>query len=727
MSTLRQMIIGQTLRVPRVDSSGGDGSIVARQMDAVLAGVGFTAAQDLLSHVSGQEPGAAMDLAVEIIGAVREQVGDAVEHNVYFKDFPHNVPDTMDFWVSCLRDLVIPDDATDTPVSDDDLIAALEAGVINLLQLPNYGRYQHTYAELVASRDEFIASAKDRVTVLRLGDSLDDEIGALYRTLAGSPTPLGEARLELLAELAPHCLALSDTVEMPGRENRAVVNAARMAAGLPLIAVDSVADVLRVACRISGGDVTLVTSTRFRSLRRPERRALLAALDQVVAGNEGKLGDVSRHAGPFKRLGELLHPHEHPRFPHAAEVFAVARGQRTVRSLAGRAELAFAEGDRAAAARILAVAPGMFVRSLDRLLRLADSAEEIDAVVGTTESVLPSVSGRVLCSVREHLVNRAGPDPARVFANRSRRAWATEDKRAPLPADVIERATTLIDAELAGRLPAYDRLVVDPAVLDVALPLSGKASEDGFAVLPRGSRTRVDGEVLRFFTYWRQELERTDYDLSVLMLDDEFRSVGHVSWTNTQHGGVTYSGDLTAAPDGATEFIDVTLDTVEAAYVVPQVNIYAGEGFHEVAESMFGWMTREHAQQGMPFDARTVRARSEMRGSGRVALPILFGRDADGWYATWMHLYLAGWPNFNAVESNRASTTHLVHGVAERTYLTIGYLVDLLRAKAGSVTRWEPGIELAEPVTFIGMSEPDGLPDGSTTITLDRLNQLIPR
>jgi hypothetical protein len=735
---LNKVIIKRTLRVPRSAAPAGDGAAVARQMDAVLAGVGFTAARDLLEHVSGLEQGAALDLAVQVIGAVRELVGDHVAHNAYFIDFPQGVPDTVEFWVRCLRELVTPGASmVGVAPTDAELMATLGSGFLGLLDLPTYGRYQHTYAELVAAHDELITSVKDRVTVLHLGGTLAEEIAALYRTLASSPTPLGEADLALLADLAPLCLRGEQPDVIPSRENRAVINTARLAVELPLVAVDSVLDVLRVACQASGGDVRLAVPTRFRSFTRPERRVLLAALNRVIAGNEGKLGDVSRYTGPFKRLGELLHPHEYPQFPHAGEVFAVARGERIVRSLAGRAELAFAAGDTRRAAQMLTAAPGMLARSLDRLLRHAEDGAEVDGVLTALGSVIGSVSGRVLCSVREHLANRATPDAARVFTTRSRRAWVTADTRRPLPDAVIEQASALIDTELASRLPVYDRLVVDPAVLDVALPLSGTASEAGFAVLPRGSRTRVTtgteegNDVLCFFTYWRQAARRTDFDLSMLLLDENFGYAGHVSWTRYHDGGPdgpVYSGDITDAPDGATEFIDVPLRGVNAAYVVPQVHVYSGEGFDEVAESMFGWMTRDRDQKGLPFEARTVRARSDMRGSGRVALPVLFGRDADGgWSATWLHLYLAGAPMFNRVEVNRLSTSLLARTVAGREYLTVGYLVDLLRGKAGSVTEWEPDRPLAEPMTFLGLHRPDGLPEGSTVITLQDLNQLIPR
>ncbi|WNV86119.1 hypothetical protein [Umezawaea sp. Da 62-37] len=711
---LDHVIIRKTLRVPRAEAPAGDGAPVARQMDAVLLGVGFKATRELLEHVSGLEPGAAVDLAVRVIGAVRGLVGDNVRHNAYFVDFPEGVPDTLEFWVDCLRGLV--GGHTGAPPA-----------VVNLLDLPSYGRYQHTYADLLAAHAELIASAKDRVTVLHLGGTLADETSALYLRLAGSPTPLGESDLELLADLAHRCLDGAQPAAVPVRENRAVVNAARLAEGRELVAVDTVTDVLRLACHLSGGDATLATPTRFRSFARRERRVLLGALDGVVDGAAAKLGDVSRHARAWKRLGEGLHPHEYPKFPHAAEVFAVARGERTAHSLAGRAEEAFHAGDVVRAAEILTAAPGMLVRSLDRLLRRAADPSEVDAVLAALASVVGSVSGRVLCSVREHLDNRSTGAPARVFTTRGRRAWVTTDTRDPLPPDVIERTAAFIDAELTTRLPTYDHLVVDPAVLDIALPLSGKASEDGFAVLPRGSRSRLDpdaGEVLRFFTYWRETASRTDFDLSALMLDDNFDYAGHVAWTNLGHDGAVHSGDITESADGATEFIDIPLATIDAHCLIPQVNIYAGESFDDVAESMFGWMTRTPAQAGAPFEPRTVRTRSDLRGTGRVALPIAFTRATDGtWSATWLHLYLPGNPAFNQVEGNLTSTGLLAKAILDRRYLTVSHLITLLRTKTPTITTWTPDLELTQPVTFLGLHHPDDLPPGSTTLTP---TQLIP-
>ncbi|HEX8346796.1 MAG TPA: hypothetical protein VF657_18950 [Actinoplanes sp.] len=713
-------IIQRTLRVPASTGVAGNGAPVARQLDVALLDAGFSASRALLEHIGALAPAPAMDLAATVVSAVRELVGDHVRHNAYFIGFPDDVPDTVEFWIERLRVAVLTGGGTAT---DEHLRAAILSGTVNLLDLPGYGTYQHTYDELLAAHDELIAAAGDRVTLLRLGDTAEVEAQRLYLALAGSPTPHGEADLAILSELAAVCLDGEQPAEIPVRENRAVLNGIRLVLGRPLVAVDTPTDVLRLACQVSGGDVSLATPTRFRAFPRRERRTLLAALDGVVAASPAKLGDVARHAERWKRLGERLHPHEYAQWPHAQDLFAVARGERRVRSLAGRAEEAFRAGAVASAASVLSAAPGMLLRSADRLLRQASPADRATVVDAVTRA-LGSASGRVLCSLREHLGNRHTPASARMYANRSRHAWIGPDLRPPLPAELVAELSSLLDAEISTRLLRWERpLLVDPEVLDVALPLSGKATEGGFRVLPRGSRAPVSGDLLRFFTYWRQTSRRTDYDLSVLLLDDDFHTAGQVSWTNYRHGGAVHSGDITDAPDGATEFIDVPLK-LKGRYVVPQVNIYSGESFDAVAESMFGYQTRTRDQRGAPFDARTVRARSQLRGPGRVALPIVFGPGEHGWQAVWLHLYLSGTPSFNRVENNTFTTADRVRALMQRRYLTISYLVGLWRARTEVIT-WDGRLP-GEPVTFLGLEAPEGLPEGSQAYTLDRLGELIP-
>lgn len=721
---LEQLIVRRTLRLPFPTGPSGDGSVAARQFDAALMSVGFKLSAQLLERLSGLSEGTVVDTAVRTLGTVRETVGDHVRHNVYFVDFPANVPDTFDFWMRCVTEALADDTAREST------LARLRTGVLDLLALPSYGTYRHTYAEMLAAHDELVAAAGDRVTVLHLGGALDDEVTTLYLALAGSSTPLGDEGLTDLETLAGACVAGPQPEAIPVRENRAVVNRARLRAGADLL-LDTVTDVLRLACALSDGDVTLREPTRFRALPRPVRRALLAGLDAVVEASPAKSADVHAHREAFKRLGERLHPHEYPRWPHAAEVFAVARGEKRARSFDSRVEELLGAGDVTGAVALLRSAPGRLLRALDRLLRTAGTEEERDAVAAAAEEVVPRVSGRVVLAVREHLHNRAGekggPGERRVFVNRHGRARVAPDGRAPLPAPACRRLISAFDAEVGRRLPEPGHLLIDPAVLDVALPLSGRATTAGLGVLPRGSVSAVEGGLLRFFVYWKQTGRSTDYDLSALVLDSGYRTVTWLSYTALRDVEGTHSGDITDAPDGASEFIDLRLDAVRGDFIVPQVNIYSGEGFEEVEESFFGFMLREAEQRGRPFEPRTVRMKSDLRGPGRVALPLVFVRGGDGrWHAKWLHLYLKGHPSANRVEGNRVSVAALLRGIVDREHLTVRHLTGLLAGRATAVTSWDGEKVPDGPVTCIGLERPEGLHPDSRVLTPENLRDLIP-
>ncbi|MET9734842.1 hypothetical protein ABZZ79_30645 [Streptomyces sp. NPDC006458] len=719
---LASVVVRHTHRVPvpPPSGSGRQGEFAARQLDATLMTVGFKLSAELLERLAELPEETVAETGRWTLRTVGEMVGDHVRHNVYFRDFPANVPDTFDFWMSCVAD------ALADPAARAGTLDQLREGVVDLLTLPAYGTYHHAYEEMLAAHEELIDAAGDRITVLHLGDALESEAGALYLALAGSVTPLGEERLADLRVLAGVCADGPQPAEIPVRENRAVVNRARLEVGCPPL-LDTVTDVLRLACALSDGDVTLREPTRFRALSRPVRRALLGGLDAVVAASPAKLTDVPAYGEQWKRLGERLHPHEYPKWPHAAAVFEVARGERRVRSLDSRVEELLEGGQVAEAAELLTSAPGRLYRGLDRLLRSARDQEQRDAVVAAALRTVGQVSGRVVLSVREHLHNRAAKsDRRRVFVNRAGGGWVADDTRAPVPEREREALIAALDAETARRLPDPGHLLIDPGMLDVALPLSGRAAPSGLGVLPRGSLSRVEGELLRFFVYWKERRRTTDYDLSAVMLDAEYEPMAWLSWTSLTEVEGEHSGDITEAPDGASEFIDLRLGAVRGTYLVPEVDIYSGESFDEVGESFFGFMLREAEQRGRPFEPRTVRLKSELRGPGRVALPVAFVRGADGWQAKWLHVYLKGDPARNTVEGNRLTVGALLRAVMEHESLTIRHLVGLLADRADSVTLWD-GTTLPEgPVTFLGLARPEGLHPHSRVLTPENLRDAIP-
>lgn len=694
-------IIAKTQRVPVTSGPTGKSEHVARQLDVALMSAGFKLSKDLLEHLSSQHPVVATDLAKTILGAVKELVGDHVQHNVYFLNFPQGVPDTFTFWWT-------------------------EIVRVFLTGNTRYGRYQHSYQEMIALHDEFISSVNDRITVLHLGKTLPEEALDLYHSLATSPIPLNEADRVLVKTLAEVCLTDPQPASIPVRETKAIINSVRIQHHQS-IEVDTLTDILRLACALSDGDVTLQEATKFQSFGRGMRRTLLDALNTIIAHSPDQLADVHQYRERWKRLAERLHPREYTQYPYANEVFAVAYGEKKVSSLEAKVEIALLNRDIAQAISLLSSRPGVLVRSLDRIVRAA-SERDTEMLLEAVQKGIERISGRVLLSFCEHLHNRGIRQTSRIFTTRRGTAWATSDSLKPLDATTRGKFLAVFEQELLRRLPSLQHLLVDPEILQVAIPLSNKNKADGFAILPRGSIMPVADGILRFFIYWKQASRRTDYDLSAIMLDDEFKPISHLSYTNLKAVGGVHSGDLTEAPHGASEFIDIDLSQIAGTYLLPTVDIYAGEGFTEVESCFFGMMHRTPEQKGKPFEAATVRIKSDLRGKGRVALPLVFSKNGDGtWSARWMHLYLKGMPNFNRVEANRVQASVLVRSILERQYLSLQYLIEFLRQKANSFAWQRQGANVPEePVTFIGLEVPENLPKNSMVYTLANLHALIP-
>jgi hypothetical protein len=718
--SLTTAIIKRTFRVPvsfvPVEPKTDTGAKVSRQLDVALISAGFKASGALLDRVAHLPAVHATEVAQEVVQAAKEIKGDHVQHNTYFKNFPAGVPDTLEFW-------------TDLVQKTYGEFGFMWDG--NLLALDGYGAYQHSYEEMVAAHEPFIDSAKNKLTVLHLGGSLTEEVNKLYLSLAESKVPANGDDLVLLKRLAEVCADEPQPEKIPVRENRAVINAVRVDMEKALLA-DTVTDVLRLAVQLSGGDVSLQEKTKFKSFSNKERRVILKTLDEVVSKNPGKLGDVYKNREVFKRLDERLHSGSYRKYSFARKVFETARLAENM-SFESRLEKAFASKDSKATLELLEKAPGLFVKSFNRLL-LQTSLADLDKVVKTLEAVLPKVATPTIVGLRQYIDNRTERKTNRVFINRKGTGKVVPDEQPVLGAAIRNAVAEVLDAEVQSRL-ASGVYIVNRDMLSVAMPLSNRQTSSGFGIMPRGSTDLFSGEVLRFFNYWKQKKSRTDYDLSAVLLNEDFTSAGQLSYTRLHEVGGVHSGDITSAPTGASEFIDIETKLVRAKYIIPQVNNYAGEDFDTVKESFFGYMERTQAEKGKPFEAKTVKSKADMRGKNKVALPLVFINNGDGTFTVkWINAFLKGLFAGNATENNTLSTTTMIRSIVENKYLTVEYLVDLLTKKPDVTVVFEDELgdglkedvaDIENGVTYIGREVPEGLPEETKTITLLNLHELL--
>ena len=403
----------------------------------------------------------------------------------------------------------------------------------------------------------------------------------------------------------------------------------------------TVTDVLRLAVAMAGGDVSLAEPCRFPSFSRAQRRRLLGLLDAVgqVQDSRDSAEEMARRCERWKRLARHLRPGDYARrFPRAAALLHQVASGGAEEGFTSRLEEALAHRDVESALRLLSTRPGVFARRLNHLLRLCVDEATHERVVAGFARVAPEVSLPVLVRLWEYF-SSPGPDalPWRVVAIKAAAGTKTTlipSTRRPGPAD----AAVVRAVEEALRRARLGRIAVDQELYEgYTAPVGLRSASPGMRTAGRGTRLPLpEGETIRFFLHWRDLPKappdapeparpaaaegspdtRVDLDLSAFFVSEDFTRTEQIAYYNLRSTAAVHSGDLTSAPDGAAEFIDVTL--AEALrqgwrYVVMTVHSFSHHRLSEVPECWAGAMARgADPQSGEVFEASTVMQRLDL-------------------------------------------------------------------------------------------------------------------
>ncbi|MFJ2283787.1 TerD family protein [Pseudomonas sp. NPDC087803] len=451
--------------------------------------------------------------------------------------------------------------------------------------------------------------------------------------------------------------------------------------------VETATDVLRLAVALSGGDVSLATATtRFKAMKRSMRRLLLRLLDSIPNATE----DVMRHAERWKRLAEVLHPGDYAdKYPRALDAITAARRDEAPATFGSRVETLLAQRDIATLTPLLQSRPGEFARRLDVSLRRATNPE---SVLDAFEAVATQVSSPVLLQL---LAQVRAPRPLSLRAFTPKGAFAKvygiKDHREPLTAEVLARAARICENALVTRfasLPPLGRCFIDPALHEYKVPLAQRASSKSLRTLVRGSRLPMpDARFIRLFLWWKNGTGRTDIDLSAAFFDADFVFKQTVAYYNLKDFGGCHSGDITDAPDGASEFIDLDVDALVdrgIRYVVTSINSYTTQPYCDLPECFAGWMARTDTASGEVFEPRTVFDRVDIASDTIICLP--FVMDLQERRTIWADLGLTSSPRWNNVGNNLSGVSLMLRALVHTPRPDLATLFDLhVRARGERV------------------------------------------
>lgn len=123
----------------------------------------------------------------------------------------------------------------------------------------------------------------------------------------------------------------------------------------------------------------------------------------------------------------------------------------------------------------------------------------------------------------------------------------------------------VVYSDLVNSLNVEGKKIKYPKNIDYALPSSEKMFVGN---IPAG--TKISGKKLVSGVYWENDWGARDLDLSALSLE------GKIGWNSAYKGqGLMYSGDMTSAPNGATELLYSSGKIPSPA--LSKLNIYSGE------------------------------------------------------------------------------------------------------------------------------------------------------
>ena len=527
---------------------------------------------------------------------------------------------------------------------------------------------------------------EDDDPLTELGLATEQDLERIVTDLIAQATPFSAQDRSDLVVLRDHGPARAPRITV--KENLAVLTVAFPDLDFSA-SYRTVTDVLRLAVAMAGGDVSLAEPCRFPSFSRAQRRRLLGLLDAVgqVQDSRDSAEEMARRSERWKRLARHLRAGDYARrFPRATELLRQVASGSAEPGFGSRLEEALARRDVEGAIHLLVARPGVFARRLNHLLRLCGDNVTRERVVAEFARIAPKVSLPVLVRLWEYF-SSPGPDalPWRVVTIKSGTGIKTTlipSTRHPGHAD----AAVVRTVEEALRMRAsLGRITVDQQLYGgYTVPLGQRSASPGLRTAGRGTRLPLpEGETIRFFLHWRDlphspdvleaagcRASRVDLDLSAFLVSEDLTRTEQIAYYNLRSEAAVHSGDLTSAPEGAAEFIDVTLPKALRCgwrYVVMTVHSYSQHPLDQVPECWAGAMARDRdPQRGEVFEASSVMQRLDLTSPRLNATPFII--DLAERRLIWWDL---------AVRMSKQRLVNLDHS----TNQVLAHLLDLLQGR----------------------------------------------
>lgn len=252
---------------------------------------------------------------------------------------------------------------------------------------------------------------------------------------------------------------------------------------------------------------------------------------------------------------------------------------------------------------------GDYAREILSLLNKANENQYEKLLIGL-ENCVTKVNTRILFQLYDRVINLQEKDNLVPRLVNSKGKWRRLKESINLSDELLNRVLEIVEDGIKIQLKEKESLgkvYIDEDYKNIMLTTSEKDSNVSLRPMTRGSRIAFNpnAEVLRFFVAWKNLDEkimkefkvkygRVDIDLSALSFDKDFKFKRVVAYYNQKEMGFAFSGDITDAPQGALEYIDIyDLEKQKkngTRYILMQIRSYNGYTFKEINSVYAGVM-----------------------------------------------------------------------------------------------------------------------------------------
>jgi len=640
-----QIYLEKRLKVIPPLGRSSDNDLLVGTIDKNLESLGYVISPTLFKALSRLTESQLSDFYAEVVPVLKTMRGAHRAFRPMYPNFPQQVMDMSEFelysnairhyWTFWLKDLGLIDDTWLPTYEKKERLPLAEPVKLDTIELGDINDFESIFTSLVQAKSSISASDKE-IVLSFIAYYQNDIVRLLPETISHK---------EQLAVVASGMISFTTSAKILEKY------------------VKTPTDVLRLAAALCGGDVSLADTTKFIKIPRGKRKFLLGLLESCKTS---LAEEMVKYDERWIRLGEVLHPGDYKKqFPVTFAAFSKLRDNVKIVTFNSKVEKSLLEGDLKESVELLRTRPGDFARRLDHIFRLASSDKERKKLLGCFSDVASKVSTPVLLQVFTHFKERNQNDFHAVFPKGNLAKIKVLDT-APIPLNqtfcdsVVKEARDVLVARFS-ELEPLGNVYLDDALKNYKVPFSQRSASKALKTLVRGSKIPLDGDydTIRFFVWWKNGESRTDIDLTATILGEDFERITDIAYYNLKDMGGAHSGDITNAPNGAAEFIDIPMSNVmeqNGRYIVMSVRCYTGQPYHDLPECFAGWMGRKKPNSGEIFEARTVKNKIDITADTAVALPLLI--DVKERQVVWLDLSMKSNPNFvNAAVANSKSTS----------------------------------------------------------------------